>query len=205
MFIRPGYCCKFALDKYASDAPMFTVPVAASVMPVPDPVPPVVMVTIGSPAELTNCFWYAVAQVPNSGNKSVLPVSVSDVGVLSGLVGRAAPFMGADLFEEPEPPEFEPELQAAASTANGTRAAAVQAKRFRLATGEYSFTCACLCMRQTTRTRLRAMGPRFVRGFHARGEEVAFFPTGGLDMSAESSADIVGGFFLARVLEDLPG
>jgi len=91
--------------------------------------------------------------------------------------------MGADWFEEPELPEFEPELQAAASTASGTRAAAVQAKRFRLATGEYSFTRACLRMRQTTRTRMRAMGPRVPRGSHARVGEVAFSRAGGPDIS----------------------
>jgi hypothetical protein len=39
-----------------------------------------VIVTIGDPAESTNCFWYAVDQVPKSGKSSVLPVSVSDAG-----------------------------------------------------------------------------------------------------------------------------
>src|SRR5262245_41164167 len=96
MFSMPGYCCRFALDRYASDAPMFTVPVAASVMPVPDPMPLVVIVTIGSPPEFTNCFWYAVAQEPNSGNISVLRVSVSDAGEVFGLAGRDGPVMGAD-------------------------------------------------------------------------------------------------------------
>jgi hypothetical protein len=49
--------------------------------------------------------------------------------------------------------ELELLLQAAASRASGTRAAAVHAKRIRLATGEYSFTYARLRVRYTTRTR----------------------------------------------------
>src|SRR5215468_309960 len=142
---------------------MFTVPVAASVMPVPDPVPPVVIVTTGSPPEFTNCFWYAVAQEPISGNISVLPVSVSDAGDVFGFVGSDGPVMGAEFWEFEF--EFERELHAAASRVRGTRAAATQAKRILVVTGEYSFTCACLRMRQTTRTRLRAMGAALARGF----------------------------------------
>ncbi len=71
-------------------------------------------------------------------------------------------------------------LQAAASTASGTRAAAVPAKRIRLVTGEYSFTCACLRMRYTTRTRLRAMGSALSRGSRARPGGVASSRPGGL-------------------------
>jgi hypothetical protein len=67
-----------------------------------------------------------VDQVPNSGKSKVLPVSVSDAGLVFGLDGRAGPTIAADfgVLPEPEPPP-EPELHAAASTASGTSAAAV--------------------------------------------------------------------------------
>src|SRR5215510_5488113 len=98
-------------------------------------------------------WLYAACQAPNSGNSSVLPVSVivfPDVGAEDD---------DDDLEEAPEL------LHATASTVNGTRAAAVKAKRIRLVTGEYSFSSACLRMRQTTRTLLRAMGAALRRGF----------------------------------------
>src|SRR5579871_4424936 len=100
MFIRPGYFAVSALDRYASEAPMLTVPVAASEMPMPEPVLPVVIVTIGFLLESTNCFWYAVVQVPNSGNSNELPVSVSDSGLLAGDEGSAGPCMAAALADD---------------------------------------------------------------------------------------------------------
>jgi hypothetical protein len=51
MFSRPGYWLTLLLDRKASEAPTFTRPVAASAMPVPEPVDPEVMVMLGS-AEL---------------------------------------------------------------------------------------------------------------------------------------------------------
>src|SRR3984885_2604179 len=117
---------------------MLTSPSLASAMPVPEPVAPEVIVTEGS------AVLYAVCQVPNNGNSSVLPVSEIDLpDALSAAAGEDFDAAGVD----------ELLLQAAASRASGTRAAAVHAKRIRLATGEYSFTYARLRVRYTTRTR----------------------------------------------------
>src|SRR5215475_3193796 len=100
-----------------------------------------------------NSWLYAACQALNSGNSNVLPVSVI-----------VFPDVGAE--DEVDEPGEDPELlHATASSVSGTRAAAVQAKRIRLVTGEYSFSCACLRMRRTTRTRLRAMGAALRRGF----------------------------------------
>jgi hypothetical protein len=46
---------------------MLIVPVEASVIPVPEPVDPVSMVTSGALELFTNAFWYALVQVPISG------------------------------------------------------------------------------------------------------------------------------------------
>jgi hypothetical protein len=74
---------------------------------------------------------YAVCQAPNSGNTSVLPVSVSATPVED---------VEADGDEDEPDEEPPPELpQAAASKASGTSAAAAVAMRIFLATGEYSF------------------------------------------------------------------
>src|SRR5215472_12306384 len=116
---------------------MFTVPLLASAMPVPDPVPPVVIVTTGSLSAggWVNCFWYAVAQALISGNSRVLPVSEMEAGVLAGAEGRAGPCMAAEVEVELD------ELpQAAARTVSGARTAAVRATHIRLFTGEYSFS-----------------------------------------------------------------
>lgn len=43
IFNRVGVCAKRAEERYASEAPMSTVPFAASAIPVPEPVPAVVM------------------------------------------------------------------------------------------------------------------------------------------------------------------
>src|ERR1700733_4408328 len=118
---------------------MFTRPSLASAMPVPEPVAPEVIVTAGF------AVLYAVCQVPNSGNSRVLPVSEIDLpDALRAVAGDDFAAAGV---------EVELLLQAAASRASRTRAAAVHAKRIRLATGEYSFTYARLRVRYTTRTR----------------------------------------------------
>src|SRR5579875_1941745 len=115
---------------------MSTVPVVASAMRVPEAVGRVVSVRCGYR------FWEWEAQALISGNSRVLPVSVTDAAALAGAEGRAGPtILAAD------PPElgdegFEPP-QPAASTARGTRAAAMPAIRIGMATGEYSFGCAC--------------------------------------------------------------
>jgi hypothetical protein len=83
--------------------------------------------------------------VPNSGNSSVLPVSEIDLPDALSAAAAGEDFDAAGVDELL--------LQAAASRASGTRAAAVHAKRIRLATGEYSFTYARLRVRYTTRTR----------------------------------------------------
>jgi hypothetical protein len=107
---------------------MLTSPSLASAMPVPEPVAPEVTVTPGT------AVLYAVCQVPNSGNSSVLPVSEIDLPL-------ALAAGGADVADEEG--VLEPLLpQAAASRVSGTSAAAVHTKRIRLATGEYSFTYA---------------------------------------------------------------
>src|SRR5262245_686070 len=136
-----------------------------------------------------NSWLYAACHAPKSGNRSVLPVSVivfPDDGA-------------ADVDEPGEDPEL---LQATASTVSGTRAAAVQAKRIRLVTGEYSFSCACLRMRQTTRTRLRAMGTALPRCLTPARE--GWLPPGRVVCGlAEMPADIVSRFLFGWVLEDL--
>ncbi len=78
---------------------------------------------------------YADCQVPNSGNSSVLPVSV--IVFPLALAAAEDDDAGVDELDEGE---LEP--QAAASTASEARAAAVHTKRIFLATWEYSFTCA---------------------------------------------------------------
>lgn len=108
---------------------MSTVPVLASEMPVPDPVPADEIDT------LEYEVLYALAQAPKSGNSSVLPVSDIDTDPLGGTADSAGPVafgLGGVELEL---------LHAAASKAIGIRAAAVQARRI-LATGEYSFTSA---------------------------------------------------------------
>src|SRR5579872_4193262 len=111
---------------------MFTRPSLASAIPVPEPVAPEVIVTLGS------AVLYAVCQVPNSGNRSVLPVSEIDLPF--ELLLDAAAF---DVDVVLGVVELEPLLpQAAASRVSGTRAAAVHTKRIFLATGEYSFSFA---------------------------------------------------------------
>ena len=47
MLSSPGYFARSAADRGASDAPMFTRSSPASVIPVPDPVAPDVIVTFG--------------------------------------------------------------------------------------------------------------------------------------------------------------
>src|SRR5215469_4756527 len=122
---------------------MLIVPVDASVMPVPEPVDPVSIVTSGSfPLESVNCFWYAAVQAPINGYSSELPVSVMVVAVLSGDAGSAAPTIFAAAGELELLLGLPLELQAAAKTESGTRAAAVNARRVLLATGEYSFISA---------------------------------------------------------------
>jgi hypothetical protein len=80
--------------------------------------------------------------VPISGYRRVLPVSVTVSGVLDGEVGNAGPTIAAALGELDEDGVLGELLQAAASTASGTMAAAVYTKRILLATGEYSFSSA---------------------------------------------------------------
>ena len=46
MFMSPGYWVTWVGDRYASDAPIWTVPVAAAETPVPDPVDAVVTVDV---------------------------------------------------------------------------------------------------------------------------------------------------------------
>src|SRR5579875_1357010 len=113
---------------------MFTVPVDASVMPVPEPVPPVVIVTC------LYSFWYAVDHVPNSGNSSVLPVSVIEAGDEAGAAGSAAPCIfaadGDELGLLPPPPLL---LQAATVAASGMRTAAASGRGILLLTENFSF------------------------------------------------------------------
>jgi hypothetical protein len=82
---------------------------------------------------------YAVAHAPISGNSSVLPVSDSDTDPVGGTADSAGPVGLGEAFGLVELGLL---LHAAASNAMGIRAAAVQARRFLLATGEYSFTYA---------------------------------------------------------------
>ena len=60
---------------------MAAVPPEAAVIPAPDPVPAVVIVT------WLYCWWYADAQDVSSGYSSVLPVSVSVSGAGPGPLG----------------------------------------------------------------------------------------------------------------------
>src|ERR1700735_4285409 len=108
---------------------MFTRPSLASAIPVPEPVAPEVIVT------LAFAVLYAVCQVPNSGNRRVLPVSEIDLpfALIDDAAGVVALDAGGELELLP---------QAAASRVSGTRAAAVHTKRIFLATGEYSFSFA---------------------------------------------------------------
>ena len=63
---------------------MFTVPAAASAMPVPEPVPEVVMRILGKSA------LYATCQELTSGSSSVLPVSLMLLPDDAGTRGRRA-------------------------------------------------------------------------------------------------------------------
>src|SRR5580658_1733687 len=167
---------------------MFTRPSAASVMPVPDPVDPEVIVTFALAA------LYAACQVPNSGNSSVLPVSEIDFT----LALAAGEDDGAVV-------DFEGELEphAAARTVSGTRAAAVHTKRIFLATWEYSFSYARLRVRDRTRTRMRATVVRYRGPWRPCGRS-AVLPRG-WSVSAEAAAHVLSGLFFGRVLEHLLG
>src|SRR5580700_4120977 len=163
---------------------MLTSPSLASAMPVPEPVAPEVIVTDGS------AVLYAVCQVPNSGNSSVLPVSEIDLPL-------ALAAGGAD--DADEEGVLEPLLpQAAASRVSGTSAAAVHTKRIRLATEEYSFTYA----------RLRVRLVRLARGAcdeGPRSRAVLCPRAGGVLVLAEAAADVVSGLLSSGVFEDLLG
>ncbi len=106
---------------------MFTVPAAASAMPVPEPVPEVVMRILGLSAP------YATCQELTSGSSSVLPVSLTVV-----LPDEEDDFAG-DEEDDDEGVEEEPELQAATMAASGMRAAAASGRRIRLDTEDCSF------------------------------------------------------------------
>src|SRR5579875_314283 len=101
-------------------------------MPVPEPVPPVVIVTC------LYSFWYAVDHVPNSGNSSVLPVSVIEAGDEAGAAGSAAPCIFAADGDELGllPPLL---LQAATVAASGMRTAAASGRGILLLTENFSF------------------------------------------------------------------
>src|SRR5579863_10331132 len=105
---------------------MFTVPAAASAMPVPEPVPEVVMRTFGL-SEL-----YSTCHALISGSSSVLPVS------LMLLPDEPAAAGGEDDVDDAGGVD-ELLLQAAASKASGTTAAIVATKRILFPTGEISF------------------------------------------------------------------
>src|ERR1700733_9456109 len=105
---------------------MSTKPSLASAIPVPEPVAPDVIVTAAF------AVLYAVCQVPNSGNRRVLPVSEIDLPF--ALLDDAA----FDVALDAGGGELELLPQAAASRVSGTRTAAVHTKRIFLATGEYS-------------------------------------------------------------------
>jgi len=129
-------------------------------MPVPEPVPAVVIVTV------VTVVLYAVCQAPKSGNISVLPVSVSETPVDEAVADAAAAadgdVEGVDV----------PELPQAASKASGTTAAAVHAKRILLATSEYSFVSARSHVRCRTRARIARDEVRAAsRGSCPRAEE----------------------------------
>src|SRR5215475_14963119 len=94
MLSSAGFCTRLPLDKNASEAPMSAWPDDASAIPVPDPVAAVVKET------LENCRWYAAAQAPNSGYRSVLPVSVSETAAGAGLAGMVP---GPPLWLDPVP------------------------------------------------------------------------------------------------------
>src|SRR5450432_2767122 len=128
-------------------------------MPVPDPVPAVVIVTV------VTAVLYAVCQAPKSGNISVLPVSVSETPVEEALAAGDADDDPAEVVDVPELPQ-------AASSASGTSAAAVHATRILLATSEYSFVSARLHVRYKARARMRAMESAwFKRGLCPAREE----------------------------------
>jgi hypothetical protein len=105
---------------------MFTVPAAASAMPVPEPVPEVVIRILGKSA------LYATCQELTSGSSNVLPVS------LMLLPDEPAPGAAVAAADVDAVGVDELELQAA-SKASGTTAAAVAAKRILFPTGEISF------------------------------------------------------------------
>src|ERR1700724_3832618 len=76
MFSSPGFCWTCPWDKYASDAPMLTVPAAADEMPVPEPVAAVVIDTVG------HSFWICAVHRLKSGNNRLEPVSWSATAVV---------------------------------------------------------------------------------------------------------------------------
>jgi len=95
---------------------------------------------------------YPVAHAPNSGNISVLPVSVS------AAADEAADEDEDVAFGEDDEEELLELPQAAASTVSGTMAAAVQTRRILLATGTYSFVFPVRFSAQNpVRARARAM------------------------------------------------
>src|ERR1700722_17361123 len=86
-FSMPGSAVTCDVDRYASDAPMLTVPLAASATPVPEPVDPVVTVTSG------HCVFTCATHKLNRGKRRLDPVSCSvpaEVGQFSGLAKVAA-------------------------------------------------------------------------------------------------------------------
>jgi hypothetical protein len=106
---------------------MFTVPAAASAMPVPEPVPEVVIRILGKSA------LYATCQELTSGSSNVLPVS------LMLLPDEPAPGAAVAAADVDAVGVDELELLQAASKASGTTAAAVATKRILFPTGEISF------------------------------------------------------------------
>src|SRR5438067_2155952 len=102
---------------------MFTVPAAASAIPVPEPVPDVVMSTLGCSVP------YATCQELTSGSSSVLPVSL--------IVVPPEPAEGGGV-EDVEDGGFEL-LHAARTAAADMVTAANSGRRIRLITGDCSF------------------------------------------------------------------
>src|SRR5450755_2626968 len=162
-------------------------------MPVPEPVPAVVIVTV------VTVWLYAVCQAPKSGNISVLPVSVSETPVEEALAAGDDDGVAAVV-------ELPPELPQAASKASGTSAAAVHAMRILLATSEYSFVPArfhvrCIDSRADACDEARAVS----RGPCPRAGGVLSSRAGGSLWLAEPAADVAGGLLLAGILENLLG
>jgi hypothetical protein len=88
MFMSPGYWDTSVFDRYASEAPICTVPVAADEIPVPDPVAAVVTAIFG------NFAFAPVTQRLNSGYSKLDPVSskdTDDVGAFASRLCSVAP------------------------------------------------------------------------------------------------------------------